>query len=814
MDKLTTGRIRPLHSVRLRVLGATLILALGGFALSGASLWAALKARHEAQALADTSRALGALSGATIDLSLERSASQVSIEVPGTVSPGLRQLIDTQRRKVDAGLEKVLDEATGVITSYEVEEFRRAIAALREKLGPIRQSFDRLSSVPLSERPADEIAALPRALKAMVVDFQSQRQLLRGPGYRLPTDVAMLESIRDEAWQVREFGGRERTYFAIAAATGAPIREARLEEMAMLALRASDAWLDITRLARHAGLPAAVRAAIGVLQAGYFTEYAGLRKSMLAEAGKRVPAYPLNFDEFFARSSAALGGAEDLAASASVAIKTYWDGQTADTLRTVVLDSLVGALLAAAGVASGLLTARAFRRLDTLRGRMHDLAAGDAAAPVPHADLGNEIGAMARAVLVFRETARERAALEAAAAGERAERERRQAAAERHTRDFTESLAGVMRGLSAAAGRMDAASGGMSEAAGRTGDLARSTTEGAASSARDLSTVSAATEELTASVREISTQVARAASVAQAMATRAGGAEQLMASLAIAAERVGDVARLIGDVASQTNLLALNATIEAARAGEAGRGFAVVASEVKLLAGRTASATEEIAAQIGSIQTATGEAVGAVRDMAAEVRHMEEMAAAIAAAVEQQGAGLREIAVNIATISHTTEVAVGDMGAAVAAAEEARAISREVRDAAVEVGRESDTLGAEVDDFLAAMREAADERRHYTRLPGHNVPVRLHLEGRGSVAGRLADISRGGLSLRADASPMLAKLASGMSVSVDLPGTIESVPLRVVRASGELVALVARQQPGVEEQMERAIQAVGRAEAA
>ncbi|WP_157136290.1 methyl-accepting chemotaxis protein, partial [Teichococcus cervicalis] len=167
--------------------------------------------------------------------------------------------------------------------------------------------------------------------------------------------------------------------------------------------------------------------------------------------------------------------------------------------------------------------------------------------------------------------------------------------------------------------------------------------------------VAAAAEQLAGSIAEINRRVSEGAQVAQRAVTAAGASDTTVAGLAAAADRIGDVVRLIADIAGQTNLLALNATIEAARAGEAGKGFAVVASEVKTLASQTARATEEIGAQIGAMRGATAEAVAAVRGIAEAVARMGEVTAAIAAAVEEQGAATREIARNAAAAAQGTE---------------------------------------------------------------------------------------------------------------------------------------------------------------
>src|SRR5262249_6109079 len=153
----------------------------------------------------------------------------------------------------------------------------------------------------------------------------------------------------------------------------------------------------------------------------------------------------------------------------------------------------------------------------------------------------------------------------------------------------------------------------------------------------NVQTVASAAEELSASIAEISRQVSQAAKVAGDAVSRATATNQSVAALAEGAQKIGDVVKLINDIAGQTNLLALNATIEAARAGEAGKGFAVVASEVKSLANQTAKATDEIAAQIQGIQASTKDAVTAIREIAGVIGQVSEISTTIAAAVEEQG---------------------------------------------------------------------------------------------------------------------------------------------------------------------------------
>ncbi len=286
--------------------------------------------------------------------------------------------------------------------------------------------------------------------------------------------------------------------------------------------------------------------------------------------------------------------------------------------------------------------------LRSIKAAMDQVAGGDLNAPIPLLQRRDELGSMARALAVFRDGLAENAALRAATERERAEAEhaRRKALAEMAER--------VEREAGAAVDEVRAQAGGMSDTAeamaGRMRDAARQSeaaTEAAGRSLENAQAVAAATDQLSASVREISARLAGANALTRELTERGAASRQVIAGLSEGVGRIGEVVRMISDIAGRTNLLALNATIESARAGEAGKGFAVVANEVKDLAAQTARATEEVGKQVHQIGQATEGAVRAVAEMAGSVGEIDRMATSIAAAVEQQATATREIAARV-----------------------------------------------------------------------------------------------------------------------------------------------------------------------
>jgi methyl-accepting chemotaxis protein len=374
----------------------------------------------------------------------------------------------------------------------------------------------------------------------------------------------------------------------------------------------------------------------------------------------------------------------------------------ADQARLVLLGGCIAAL-----VLCVLLTVFAARAIAgpvvSLTATMQALAEGLLDRVVPAMQRGDEIGAMARAVDVFRRNERQARALTAEREAEHGARARRQAVLDQQLKEFGQSVSGALGSLAAAAAAMRSAAQDMMDAARRTREHADATAEGATASSENLAAVAAGVEQMSASVDEISRQVATASAAARVAVERSTSTDRKVGALAATAERIGLVVQLIATIAGRTNLLALNATIEAARAGDAGKGFAVVATEVKALAAQTAKATDEISTQIVAIRSAAVEVVEAIHQVGAAISDTDRVATAIAAAIEQQAAATREIVGRVQTVAQANSGVTGAMAEVSNSAQSAQSVAGRVTQAASTIGDTSNTLGQEVSEFLAGI---------------------------------------------------------------------------------------------------------------
>ncbi|SFU66516.1 methyl-accepting chemotaxis protein [Methylobacterium sp. 174MFSha1.1] len=365
-----------------------------------------------------------------------------------------------------------------------------------------------------------------------------------------------------------------------------------------------------------------------------------------------------------------------------------------------------GALTAIVALVIWLIVRSVIRPLASLRVAMNGLAEGRTDLSVPEAALTDEVGAMARAVLVFRDNAIERRHLQGEHEADQARRLNRAGQLEALIAGFQSIAGDAVATITGAAQRLQATATDMTSTASETAGQSMLVSNAADQAASNVRAVAAAAEELGSSVQEIGRQVAGSSDLARNAVDEASRTADLVHALSTAVARIGDVVAMISTIASKTNLLALNATIEAARAGEAGRGFVVVATEVKELATQTAKATDEIASQIAQIKSSTDQAVRAIGGVGARIQQISTVATSIAAAVEQQGVATLEIVRNVTQAAAGTSDVTGGIAGVALAAEATGSAAGQVLGAASELSHQSGHLNQEVARFLSAVRAA------------------------------------------------------------------------------------------------------------
>ena len=684
------------------ILAGLAIIAILPLAVWAVVTWQTLAASSRTLAVTDASRDAFKV---MINIRTDRNATPRAWRTAGQMSPDFQATVRAGQDGEMPALRSAVARL-GEIDFADRDALLPALKASLDRLTQLQAEFwDGIAKPKADRRPelADDYLREGLALQTTLENI-SERIFSAIRAFD-PTVDQMME-VKQLAWQARNSAGEASLLISLGISTGKVAPDIQRKYDTYVGGSVDD-WASIETLLFGVPLQPAFADALANAKRVYFDpDYIAFREKTLATliAGQKPEITPDRWGQYVVpKLGAMLAVAEGALDAARAQAMADWQ---AAAWQLAVAGSLL--VLTIVMVAASLMVVgrRVIRPLQAIRDTMLKLAEGQVAITIPGAGRTDEIGQMADAVQIFRDTRVAADNLAAAQAADQEVKERRRSRVETLNRTF-EAKAGELVGLVfSAASDLQATAQSLTSTAGQTTQQAASVVAAAEQASVNVHTVAAASEELAGSIAEISRQVAQSEQIASRAKEDAQRTDGVVKALAEGAQKVGEVVSLISNIAAQTNLLALNATIEAARAGDAGKGFAVVASEVKSLATQTAKATEDIGRQITQIQTATNEAVGSIQAIAATISEISAIAATIAAAAEQQSAATHNITRNVQQAAAGTQEVTAHINGVSQGANDTGAAASRVLGAAGELSRQAKELRNEVSQYIGDVKAA------------------------------------------------------------------------------------------------------------
>ncbi|WP_313387193.1 methyl-accepting chemotaxis protein [Rhodospirillum rubrum] len=654
---------------------------------------------HRAKDAGDLVELLGAATLISETLAPERGASSVSLDG----GPEARKTLLTTRER----LNQTFDRVESTLRASPSDDGRRAlqtITKVRADLAEWRQKVDATT-----DGDPQRIVAFRKELIAGMLGLLTEvSKLTSALEHQLgltDAEVTVPAALALITGQLRDNAGRQSTLHLDAVVGKKPFTPTQLAQMSLLDGRIQLLWEQLTRAGTADDSSPRLRAAVEAVDAQFVKPFAAARARVTAHAGDG--AYDLEGAEWRKMTAPMLQSIMLVRDAAIDDARQLVDEKIAKA--SFALWELSGLLGLAVGIVAVIIIVtgrRVTAPLDHLTATIVDFAQGAREFAVPHTDRRDEIGRMAKALEVLRGNALAADTQAKHAEDERLARDQRRQKTEVVTSEFVGSIDGVVAGVTRAAEQLRAETKSLlqtSELSSRQSEVVATASEDASA---NVQTVAAAAEELSNSIQEISRRVAETAATTDGAVQQAESTNAMVRSLTEAVRKIGDVVKLISDIASQTNLLALNATIEAARAGDAGKGFAVVAGEVKTLANQTAKATEDIQSQVAAIQVETERATTAIGAITATIAAVNQHTIGIAAAVEQQGAATTEIARNVQQAANGTAEVSSSIGKVLEAAHQTGAAATKLSKLADSLAGDSTLLDQTVGGFVTQIRVA------------------------------------------------------------------------------------------------------------